>query len=157
MSESEEEFDEQELLQAEQLARALEGRSAHGVPDDALEAAAFLVTANDQGLDEARSEELLQQLLAAAKPREAASRKTLRGGFIWAMFGLASCAGAFWFFSVQPEEAALSATLPEPSLELLQAQAARFQGDDSTDYQQEISEYRGEVLAVLRRGEGKRW
>ena len=90
MTQDDEEPTAEELADAERLARALDsGHSAGAVPEDALGAAALLRFAKDGGaLSPERSERILEDALAQARPR------TVRPRFAATLLGLLGLSAA---------------------------------------------------------------
>jgi hypothetical protein len=139
----------EERAEAEALARALEtGRAAGPVPGDALETAALLRHAKDQGaLDEARAESILSDVLERARPPA-----RTKSGWRWPLFGAlglgaAAAAVALVVRSGAPEVAAF----PRPPRALLEAQmeAARSRASGLGTVASEMKPYRREVFAAL--------
>lgn len=151
MSDPEQDIQEQE--QARLLALALDGRSAPGVPEDALEAGALLRVVNDPGLSDARADALLEQVLSEVRqPPNPVKRPVFGLGWLalWPALGLSALVVALFTQSAQDS----SAALPAPSLALIEAQAARLQGQDAANYEQALAAYRRQAFAVLRSGDG---
>src|SRR6516225_7440903 len=112
----------EELAEAERLALALDrGHSAGGAPEDALEAAALLRFSKDGGtLAPERSERILDDVLARAKPRR---EKARLGATLLGLLTL-SAAGAASIALVVRSQAPEPASLPRPPRGLLEAQLA---------------------------------
>jgi hypothetical protein len=138
---------EEELREAEALARALERGQGQGVPGDALQAAAFLRFAKDEGaLDGARAADLLQDAMARARRPVRASRKAW---FLGAL-GLSAAGVATWLTAVNLPEP--GAKLPPPPASLLSAQldAATNRAANLNALRTETEGYRTAVYAALK-------
>lgn len=149
-----EEFSAEELAEAEALARVLAGGRLDGAPSEALEAAALLRTARQPELSEARSQQMLDELLAKRPAPRAAAPTSLRWlRLAWLLVPAAAGGVVVWQVSQTANEAAhavgASVTLPAPSRELLRLQAVALQGQQQAEYERELGAYRGEVLALL--------
>lgn len=171
---SDEEPTEEELREAEALVQALErGSSRNALPEDALETAALLRYSRDGGaLPEERRRAVLDDLLANAKPAEAAGRARSARRARWLRWlvplaGLGAAAGAVLLMTVtagqqEPmpsaaqESTAQESTaprfeLPPPPAELLTAQAAAAGGTarEAEALSTRMRGYRREVYAAL--------
>lgn len=161
-----EEFSPEELAEAAELARDLEGGSHVGEASPALEAAALLRVSQNPVLTEARFQELRAELPTRAVPEKSEPR---RARSFWDLFF--SGLGLRWTGFLVPTallifvvvrsvgvapEPALSQRdvgLPKPSLALLKAQARALSGAEAPEYEAQMAAYRGQVLASL---EGRR-
>jgi hypothetical protein len=154
MTLDDEEPSAEELAQAERLARALErGHSAEPAPEDALATAALLRFSKDGGsLAPERSERILEDVLARARPRRAKARLGLT---VLGLLGL-SAAGAASLALVVRSQAPEPASLPAPSRGLLEAQlAAANMRSSLTTLDVETTRYREAFYAKLRERYGK--
>ncbi len=135
---------EEERLEAEALARALDrGAARDPVPEDALGAAALLRFAHGAAeLDPERS----QAILEAALPKQRKPPVSRRIG-IWASLGLAAAAVGTFLLARTTEPT----LLPPPPSELLSAQlsAARPGVESLAALEAEMRPYRGRVYAAL--------
>ena len=142
----EDEPSEDELREAEALARALEGRSAGvDLPEDALGAAAFLRYAKDGGaLDPARAEAILGEALRGAKPSRRASKIRWFGIFSLAALG---AAGAVLLVG---RPAPPPTALPAPPRALVESEAvAASSAGDLGALDHAMDDYRTQVFATL--------
>lgn len=143
---------EEERREAEALARALDRGHGHGVPDDALQAAAFLRYSKDGGaLDPARAESILEDALARARKPARVSRK----GWFLGVLGLAAAGAATWVTAVNLEsssDASRRAELPPPPAALLAAQVEVATNRDASlaVLDARTDEYRRAVYASLK-------
>jgi hypothetical protein len=175
---TEDDADENERLEAEALAAALEGeapnassRGAGQAPADALETAALLRHGGASGaLSDARAEAVLRRVRAEA-PRTIERRRP-RGAvrrLPWAAGLAAAAAGVLIWFAgrsvEQPRSAEVAApsdgthaanarALPVPRAALLSSQAELARGDDAAAgarFEQEMRDYRNAFLHALQR------
>jgi hypothetical protein len=142
---------EEELAEAEALARGLDRGNAHGVPDDALQAAAFLRYSRDGGqLAPARADAILADALSRARRPSMASRK----GWLLGMLGLAAAGAATWFTAIglEPAGAPERAELPPPPVSLLaeQVEVATNRSASLATLDARTDEYRSAVYATLK-------
>jgi len=142
---------DEELREAEALARALDRGNAHGVPDDALEAAAFLRYSKDGGeLDAGRAEAILEDALSRARKPAIASRK----GWLLGALGLAAAGAATWLtaLGLEPGHSPARAELPAPPAALLAAQVevATNSSASLATLDARTDEYRSAVYATLK-------
>jgi hypothetical protein len=144
----EREVDEAEQLEAERLARALDERAESAVPEDALEAALLLRVLADGELSDARADELEAEVLQSVRVRP--PQRALVWSTLSAALGLAALVLVLWFDRRQPP----LVRLPEPSVDLLAAQAALLSGEPSVEYPRQMAAYRQEALVALRAGSG---
>lgn len=136
---------EEELAEAEALARALERGVADAPPEDALEAAAVLRFSRDGGrLAPERGEAILETVLAEARPASPPQRAPL---WRWLVPVSLAAVAAVVALTLRPP-AARPLALPAPSEALLRAQAAAAAGDGRA-LDEAMASYRGEVLASL--------
>jgi hypothetical protein len=146
---SDKEPTEKERLEAEALARALEGDgSSEGIPADALETASLLrASREDAGLDPARSKEILDKIL----PEKEEPRRIpwLR----W-LVPVAGVAGVLFLvmmvpmYSKAPQQAAPRLPAPPRSLLMIQARAAA-RTEDLRALEKKMRAYRGRMYASL--------
>lgn len=151
---------DEEQSEAEALARALErGTGSPELPEDALMTAALLRYGADGGeLAPEREKAILDELMSTARvPEPQRARSPLRW-LAWAApaFGVAAAALLFVFFGATtepaPEAVSLTATpLPQPSAELLSAQAAATRNDEGSAEQlsSEMRAHRRQLFAAL--------
>ena len=143
----------EELAEAEQLARALE--RGHGrAPEKELEAAALLRYAKDRGaLDPARSEVILEDALARARPR---ARKSGWRVVLLGALGL-SAAAAATLLALQNQPAPGASALPAPPRALLDAQiqATAAETANLEPLGAELKPYRVAVYSALREHYGR--
>ena len=154
---TEEELSPEEREEAEALAHALErGVARASLPEDALEAAALLRFSQDGGaLPEDRMKAILDQVLAEARPMQAAEPASPMRWLRWLLpvagVGVAAAAAvALMVTAVEPPPPA--AALPAPDARLLRAQAEVASGGDGealATLDHEMSQYRGAMLAAL--------
>jgi hypothetical protein len=137
-----------ELLEAESLARALEARVARNVPDDALETAVLLRVLGDGQLPGDRAAALESEILDSVRPRPRARRVLLSS--LSAALGLATLVLVLWL----DQRSTLLARLPEPSVDLIAAQAAHLSGTPGSEYPRQMAAYRQAVWAALRADTG---
>jgi hypothetical protein len=142
---------EEELREAEALARALDRGNARGVPDDALQAAALLRYSRDGGeLPSARADAILEDALSRARKPAVASRK----GWLLGVLGLAAAGAATWLTAVglEPAPSPPRAELPPPPASLLAAQVevATNRSASLATLDARTDEYRSAVYATLK-------
>jgi hypothetical protein len=147
----------QELLEAEALARALEGDgSAEALPQDALATAALLQYGQSGAvLPSDRHDAILQEIQDLARSRR--TRAPSRGRswrWLWAPAGgLVAAAGTFAlvFALLGPFDRLSPTILPAPSQSLLEAQAGAASGrsDAYAALQTQMQLYRGNLYSVL--------
>jgi hypothetical protein len=153
MKTDDEEPTPEELREAAELARALE--RGHGpAPDDALEAAALLRHAKDESaLDPGRSQQILDDVLARARPprRTAPWRVVLFGAF-----GL-SAAAALALLVLRAEPKFPPSELPAPPRALLDAQIQATSAETANlePLGAELRPYRVAVYSALREHYGR--
>lgn len=146
---------EEELREAEELARALDRGSADDPPDDALSAAALLRYSQGGGeLAGARQDEIFAEVLETARPKRPALAKK-RGWLAWLLpaGGVAMTAAAVALaVGLQAPGAPVAVELPAPDQGLLTAQASAA-ADTSTRAAEALASqmrtYRGDVFAAL--------
>lgn len=143
----------EELAEAEMLARALE--RGHGSASERdLQTAALLRHAKDGGaLDPARSEAILHEALAQARPRRSKSSWRVA---LFGAFGLAA-AGAATLVVILNEHHVEASTLPAPPRALLDAQI-RATASESASLEPlgaELQPYRVAVYSALREHYGR--
>jgi hypothetical protein len=139
---------EEELAEAEALARALERGTARGaVPEDALRAGHLLRYAKDGGaLDPARRDAILDEALRHA--RVPAPKRPIRWSLLGAL-GLAA-AGAVALVVTRQGAPAVAATLPAPSRALLGAELEATRSREGlAALGTEMTPYRAQMYAVL--------
>ncbi len=160
---------EEELAEAEALARALDrGTGTPSLPDDALATAALLRYSQDGGeLPGARKSQILDDVFAQAKPARVETRASGVAWLSWLKWlvpvaGLGAVAAAVLVFVVLPQAAPgpteMAATaLPAPRIELLRAQArAAMPGADAdAELSAAMRSYRGELYAALEERYGR--
>jgi len=157
---------EQELQEAEALARALErGAADRTPPEDALEAAALLRIAHRPELSAERKQAVWQNVLAeTAATRAKASETKAASSFGWRwLWALVPAAGVgilvlsvqvgSWRDAASMDQAISSReafAVPPPPQRLLEAQA-QFLGDPSKRgaFDEQMAAYREVVLAAL--------
>ena len=147
MTTDDDEPNDEELREAEALARALERGHGAGAPDDALQAAALLRYSRDGGaLDEARAAILFEDAMSRARRPARASRKAW---FLGAL-GLSAAGVATWLTAVSLS--APRADLPPPPAGLLAAQldAATNHAASLSALRAETASYRTAVYAALK-------
>ncbi len=160
MNESDPEFDEAELREAEALARALERGSAdEELPEDALQSAALIRYGAGGGvLREEREDAILEEVLAAADRVRARPKAAAVPWWRW-LFGAAGLAAvtALLLVILTSGEAGAPTALPSPDARLIEAQLARIE-DRSADarFDEAMQSYRGDVYAALERRYGAR-
>jgi hypothetical protein len=150
-------IDPSEQLEAERLARALEGRSERNAPQDALETGLLLRVLEDNALSPEREQAILDELLSAPV-REQPRRRAWGWSLLWAGLGLSALSVLVVVDRglVGSSAPPIAASLPEPSLELLRAQAAGLGGVQDPAYAAAKAEYRREILSSVRGGGGRR-
>lgn len=131
--------DPREEQEAAALAAALSGGSPRGAPPDALEAAA-LVRHGGAELSEARSQAILDDLLASVRPRRRQAR------WLWWLAPIAATVAVVLALPGVPEPT----PLPSPGLALLEAQGAALRAADQASLQAGMGAYRRDVHAALR-------
>jgi hypothetical protein len=167
---------EEELAEAEALARALErGTGTEALPDDALSTAALLRYSQDGGeLADERKSAILDEVLATAKPKPAPAtvEKPLLGWLKWLVpiGGLGAVAAvALALLVAMPsaspdtapsasEVATVAPTdLPAPGVALLRAQAEAASAAEGADVvlASEMRTYRGALFAALEERYGR--
>jgi len=108
----------------------------------------------DSELSSEREDAILEELLAAPAPKE--RPRAVVWPWLLAALGVSALALVIGFDRLGANPAPeFVAELPEPSVELLTAQAARFEGEESAEYRSQMADYRRQVFAVLRHGEGQ--
>jgi hypothetical protein len=143
----------EELREAEALARALErGTADDAMPEDALETAAMLRYAHDEGhLTPEREGAILDELLARFPARGAARARPRFLRWLIPVVGLTSAtAVVILVLRPAPEGGPISA-VPAPSRELLEAQLEAAQGEPESGValDRAMSAYRSELYAAL--------
>lgn len=152
------ELDPAEQLEAERLARALDGRAERSAPTDALEAGLLLRVLEDRELSPEREHALLAELMERPMPGPVRKRQRWFGwSLLWAGVGVSALAALLlvdrgWLGESAPPA---SAALPEPSLELLRAQAAGLGRAGAPEYASAMADYRRAVLSSFRSPEGR--
>lgn len=162
MNEDDPTLDEQELREAEALARALDRGSADDeLPDDALSAAALIrYSAGGGVLSAEREDAVLEEVLAAAdrvRGRQAAPRAPVPlWRWLFGAAGLAASVALVLLIVTGPGEASPTA-LPAPDARLIEAQLARLE-DPAADerFDEAMRGYRGDVYAALEARYGSR-
>jgi hypothetical protein len=143
----------EELAEAEELARALE--RGHGTaPAKDLETAALLRYAKDRGaLDPEKSQLILDDALARARPR--AQKSSWRVVLFGALGLSAAAAAAFLVLQTQPAPGA--STLPAPPRALLDAQIQATAAESASlePLGAELQPYRVAVYSALREHYGR--
>jgi len=154
MNPEDEEPTPEELEEAEMLARALERRHAPSAPMDELEAAALLRYAKDAGsLDPARSQSILDDVLARARPPKKTSSFRL---IVFGALGLLAAAAAT-LLVLRSEPTFGPSELPLPPRALLDAQM-RAAGPEAASLDplgSELEPYRVAVYSALKEHYGR--
>jgi hypothetical protein len=138
----------EELEEAARLARALDRGHAESPPGDALETAALLRYAKDESLlDTARSQSILDDVLARARPPK--KTRSFRM-IVFGALGL-SAAAAATFIVVTNESKLGPSELPAPPRALLDAQIQATAATAGLEpLGSELKPYRVAVYSVLR-------
>ena len=147
-----EDYDDDELREAEALARALDrGHAEDGLPEEALQTAALLRYSADGGAlpadrEAAILEEVLEEAERAARRRPA--REAAPPLWRWALglLGVGAAVAALLLLVIGPSPDPTA--LPTPTAALVGAQIDRLQGDDE-GFEEQMRSYRGEVYAAL--------
>jgi hypothetical protein len=142
----------EELAEAEALARALE-RGHGSASEKDLETAALLRYAKDGGaLDPERSEAILHDALANARPPAKRSWRIV----LFGSFGLAAAA-AVALLVLRNETQVTASALPNPPRALLDAQIRATAGESATlePLGAELQPYRVAVYSALREHYGR--
>lgn len=137
-----------ELLEAESLARALDARAAQNLPDDALETALLLRVLGDGQLPRDRAAALESEILGSVRTRP--FRRKVLFSSLSAALGVATLVLVVWL----DQRSTLLARLPEPSVDLIAAQAAHLSGTPGSEYPRQMAAYRQAVWAALRADTG---
>jgi len=160
---------EEEIREAEALARALEGEAADEAPGDAMETAALLRASQDRGeLSELRERAVRKRVLEAdvAQEPNASEAEALedKGGedepgtrwVRWVAPAATVAAAAALMLVFVPAEAPPGTQLPQPGAGLLKAQAAaaRGAGAEAAMLQAGMRRFRARYLAALERRYG---
>jgi hypothetical protein len=145
-----------EQLEADRLARALDERAEREPPRDALEAGFLLRVLHDGGLAPEREKAILDELLRVTPRPRTPSRRGFPWTFLFAGLGVSALAVVLVLDRTLTSGSAppVALSLPQPSVELLEAQAAGLTGQKDSKYTAAMADYRRDVLGSFRRREG---
>lgn len=152
-----EEPSQDELAEAEALARALDRGVASSVSEEALEAAALLRVSQQPELKKERSQQLWSELEAGAKFSDSAASRDSKQPWLWVLLPMLAGAAALLVVLDVGESGSdapplAAAPIPEPPTALLEAQADYMNSDETETreaFEQHMGEYRNAVLASL--------
>lgn len=144
----------EEAAEAAELARLAAGKSGVSLSGDAMEGIGLLVLARADELSPEAFARIEAEVLSGKRPQTEDTPVTWRRAWWWLLAAVAPAATALFLTlnetSSQEAASVAAVALPDPNVEVLEAQASWVTSDsERLVFERELHAYRAQVLAAL--------